>query len=124
MISHYDMLDLEAASGMVLSQRVRDSVMSLALVNNKHDNIAILIAGSQHTRKDREVPIYVRQNDKTAKILSLAWLEVEADGNDISAYAKHWTAKVLPFDYVWFTSAIDRPDPCEEMRKYMKHHKK
>jgi len=122
--SHCDMLDLEAASGMVLGQRVRDAVMSLALVNNKKDKIAILIAGSQHTRKDRGVPVYIRQNDQSAKILSLAWLEVEGEVEDVNAYAKQWRAQDLPFDYVWFTPAIDRPDPCEEMRKYMKHHKK
>jgi len=122
--SHCDMLDLETASGMVLGQRVRDAVMSLALVNNKKENIAILVAGSQHTRKDRGVPVYIRQNDQSAKILSLALLEVEAEVEDVKAYNEQWGVKDLPFDYIWFTPAMERPDPCEQMREYMKHHKK
>jgi len=123
MASHCDMLNEESASGMVVGQRVRDAVMALALENNKHENIAILIAGSGHVRRDRGVPTYIRKIDSTAKILSLAWLEVEADMKTVDAYAEQWRSSGLPFDYVWFTAGVERPDPCEEMHKHMQRQK-
>jgi hypothetical protein len=42
---------------------------------------------------------------------------------DAEAYAKHWGAQQLPFDYVWFTPRVDRPDPCEQFRQHMKNKK-
>ncbi len=122
--SHCGMLDLETASAMVLGQRVRDAVMGAALVDNKHADLAILVAGSGHARKDRGVPVYIKSLDQDAKILSLAWLEVKGGVTAVAAYAKHWQTTDFPFDYVWFGPAPQRLDPCEALRKHMGSRKK
>jgi hypothetical protein len=107
--------------GMMLGQRVRDTVMARSLVQNKkdksHDSI-VLIAGSGHVVKHQGVPVHLVQMDKQAKILSLAWMEVSQEHDDPEQYGQFWQNTSLPFDYVWFTPRIERADPCEEIRKH------
>ena len=46
-----------------------------------------------------------------------AFLEVKEGLTAPAAYAEHWDAASLPFDYVWFTPRIDDVDPCEKFKK-------
>jgi len=118
--SHCNKLPSEAISPMMQVQRVRDAVMALSLLRSKAET-RVLIAGAGHTRNDRGVPLYLRGHDNTVNILSLAYLDVEPDTTDMQAYTQRWGGKTLPFDYVWFTPAVQRTeDPCNAI----KHRKK
>lgn len=123
--SHCGMIHDKMVETMLLGQKVRDAAMSQSLASNKSaaTPTMVLVAGSGHVRKDRGVPHYLQQEAGAAKITSIAWLEVVPEAKQIEDYANYWGEGELPFDYVWFTPMADRPDPCEEMKKYMNKHK-
>jgi uncharacterized iron-regulated protein len=85
-------------TGMVEAQRARDAHMASVLMPG-----SVLIAGAGHARRDRGVPIYLRDDD----VLSIAFVEVE-NGN--AAGAKR--ADRASYDFLWFTAPAERPDPC------------
>lgn len=120
--SHCGMLPEKMAATMVMTQRVKDAIMTESLIQQSGVDVHILVAGSGHGRNDRAVPWYLRQEAPNAKVVSIAWLEVVDDVDDIKEYAKYWGGNHLPFDYVWFTARVERSDPCEAFKKHM--HKK
>ena len=125
--THCGMINDEMTKAMMLGQQVRDAAMANNMFELKdaETQAIVLISGSGHIRKDRGTPMYLSSKDKTASITSIAWLEVDEDTTDPKIYATPWGRDVLPFDYVVFTPTADRPDPCEEMKKFMEHkHKK
>lgn len=125
--SHCGMSNPEMTKAMILGQNVRDATMGNSLYDHKHQQgleTMVLVAGSGHVRKDRGVPHYLQSKDPNAKILSIAWLEVYKNADTVEDYTKSWGSTGLPFDYVWFTPQAERPDPCEEMRKFMEKHQK
>lgn len=117
--SHCQMLPETMVPAMMLGQRVRDAAIANSLVNNKAKDGIVLIAGSGHTQQNG-VPGFIRSADKSAKIFTMAWMEVDQRFSNPEEYREYWGTEDLPFDYVWFTARIDRPDPCEELKK---HHK-
>ena len=123
--SHCGMIHDKMVETMLLGQKVRDAAMSHSLVSHKPAGTGtmVLVSGSGHARKDRGVPHYLQPESGAASITAIAWLEVVPEGKQIEDYAHYWGGETLPFDYVWFTPMADRPDPCEEMRKYMDKHK-
>ena len=123
MDSHCGMLPDNMADGMILGQRTRDAVMAKALIEHHDDGIGVLIAGSGHTRDDHGVPTYLRSQEPDARILAMAWMEVKEDIDDPGEYAAAWGSNALPFDYVWFTLRVDRPDPCAELKAHHMKHK-
>lgn len=121
--SHCGMDHEGMVSAMMLTQRVKDAVMMDSLLGDSSADAEvqtkILVAGSGHTRKDWGVPKYLVQSRPDGKIMAMAWLEVVPEAQAVTDYAKRWGGGVLPFDYVWFTARIDRPDPCEQFRRHM-----
>lgn len=120
--SHCGMLDDRMAVAMVLTQRVKDAVMAESLIRHKAVDVRVLVAGSGHGRKDRGVPLYLRSQAGAGKVVSIAWIEVVPDMGKVADYAQAWGGATLPYDYVWFTARVDRPDPCESFKRHM--HKK
>ena len=122
--SHCGVANEGMVKAMILGQRVRDAIMSEILLKARKDSSLpmVLIAGSGHVRNDRAVPMYLKNEDKGAKVISIAWLEVDEEANTVSDYAYHWKEGKLPFDYAWFTPQVERPDPCEEMRRMHQKH--
>ncbi|WP_455211994.1 ChaN family lipoprotein [Kaarinaea lacus] len=117
--SHCQMLPDSMVPAMMLGQRVRDAAIANSVVTNKAKDGIVLIAGSGHTQKNG-VPGFIRSVDNSAKIFTMAWMEVDKRLSNPEDYSEYWGTEELPFDYVWFTARIDRPDPCEELKK---HHK-
>jgi uncharacterized iron-regulated protein len=120
--SHCGMLGDKMADAMVRTQRVKDAVMTDSLIKHSAVDVRVLVAGSGHGRSDRGVPLYLRSQAADARIVSIAWMEVAPDLPVVADYAERWGGAQLPFDYVWFTARVDRPDPCESFRRHM--HKK
>jgi uncharacterized iron-regulated protein len=120
--SHCGMLDDRMAAMMVSTQQVKDAVMAQSMLQQSTQDVRVLVAGSGHGRKDRGVPLYLRSQDSTGKIVSIAWIEVVPDMTKVVDYARAWGSETLPYDYVWFTARVGRPDPCESFKRHM--HKK
>jgi uncharacterized iron-regulated protein len=117
--SHCNMLPEQMVPAMVLGQRVRDAVMAKSLIANRASDGIVFIGGSGHTQK-QGVPIFIEAKEPGAKVVSVAWMEVDERFKSPQDYSDYWGRGELPFDYVWFTPRLDRPDPCEELKK---HHK-
>lgn len=104
--SHCNMMPEESLPTMVRAQRLRDVVMAVSL-RHSQSSVKVLIAGSGHVRNDRGVPIYL---DREAKILSVGFIEVIPKSQNVDDYS-------LPFDIAWFTTMVDRGNPCEAFQR-------
>ena len=87
-----------ALRAMVLAQRARDAAMARAMRAAGPE--AILIAGNGHVRKDRGVPALLPGT------VSLGLIELKESRSDAAEYL------AAPYDYLWFTAQVPRPDPC------------
>ena len=101
---------------MVDVQRARDAQMAERLALAGRQDGAVLIAGAGHVRKDRGVPDHLTKRAPKATVVSLAFLEVQADASTPAGHAARFERGMLPFDYVWFTPRADEADPCEKFR--------
>lgn len=108
---------------MIGVQRARDAQMAEALLTAPGNDGAVLIAGAGHVRNDYGVPAYVRRIDPAARAVSIAFVEVDAKRTTAESYAERFGGR-LPFDYVWFTPAVDDEDPCEKFRKSLERLKR
>jgi len=110
---------------MIAIQRSRDATMAQALiVAAQQQDRAVLIAGTGHTRTDRGVPRFVRAMGATDAMISVAFMEVRPGRERGADYAAVYDAAELPFDFVWFTPAVDYQDPCKKFRKVLEKMKK
>lgn len=115
--SHCGALPDDVLDPMVLAQRAKDAQMAVRLDEVATRDGAILIAGAEHVRTDRGVPSYL---DRAARdVLAIAMVEVVPGAEVPGAYAgPAFDAQVLPADFVVFTPAADRDDPCEAFRRH------
>lgn len=117
---HCHRLPASMAPGMINAQRARDAVMAASMLEHA-DTGAVLIAGSGHGRLDVGAPVFLAHRRPTARVVSVALVEVEggkSEPQDYSAIAGA-TGSVPAFDFVWFTPRARRKEPCEglDMRK-------
>ncbi|WP_373235403.1 ChaN family lipoprotein [Cohaesibacter celericrescens] len=116
--AHCGMMGREAMTPLMTLQRLKDAHMARAMRQAKtKGEIAILIAGNGHTRKDRGVPLFIDQEDK---VVSIAFVEVVRDETNMDAYPSFDAAL---YDYVWFTPRIDEIDPCDRFREQLQQMK-
>jgi uncharacterized iron-regulated protein len=114
--SHCGHLPEAMIAPMALAQRARDATMaSVLLARHHHDGV--LIAGAGHARNDRGVPLALHAQEPTARVASLAFVEVEHGLTTPGDYAARFGTRALPFDFVWFTPRLDDDDPCEKFKK-------
>ena len=114
--SHCGHAPEERVGAMIGAQRARDAQMAEALLTAPGNDGVVLIDGDGHVRNDYGVPAYVRRIDPVARIVTIALVEVDAKRTNAESYAERFGSR-LPFDYVWFTPAVDDEDPCEKFRK-------
>jgi uncharacterized iron-regulated protein len=115
--SHCDALPEKLVQPFVEVQFLRDAVMAASLVENNKGEGSVLIAGQGHGRNDYGVPWHLRKIAPKKSVATVAFIEVEGDKPDVSAYAGAWQTAELPFDYIWFTPRQMRADPCYAFRK-------
>jgi uncharacterized iron-regulated protein len=94
-------------------QRSRDAQMADRLVAIKGRGQSVLIAGSQHVRRDWGVPYYLHRVDPEARVVSIALREVDERLTELPV--------ALPYDFVWFTPRRQPLgfDPCEAYRQQL-----
>jgi uncharacterized iron-regulated protein len=99
-----------ALRGMIDAQRARDAVMAQALAAHREEG-GVLIAGNGHVRRDFGVPYYLERLAPEASISSLGLVEIRSGllrPDDYPAKSR--------FDFLWFTPAIARDDPCAQLK--------
>ncbi len=96
---------------MVRGQQLKDRYMADGLVRGGPGTV--LIAGAGHVRADFGVPQVLGEDP--VKVL---FAEPSDDVVDPSTYLRRDDGEPL-FDYVWFTSVVDRDDPCETFREQL-----
>jgi uncharacterized iron-regulated protein len=115
--SHCGHLPEPMLEPMALAQRARDAHLADRMLAADTGDGAILIAGAGHVRNDRGTPTYLAQREPGRQVLSVGFVEVSPDALQPQAYAAAFDAERLPFDYVWFTPATAREDPCAAFQK-------
>ena len=119
--SHCGLMPKSAFGNLALAQRYRDATLAdVTLRAVEAHGSAVLLTGNGHVRADRGAPWYLRQRAPDMPIVSLAIVEVEAGKTDPAQYVPRDPTGRAAVDYVLFTPAAERPDPCEEMRKRFK----
>lgn len=111
---HCGKLPPAAMPRMVNMQRARDAIMADALLSQP-EAITIVIAGAEHVRNDIGVPVYLGSRAPGRRLVSIGFVEVNPGEIAVNDYIPP-AASGLPFDFVWFTSAAERDDPCEGLR--------
>ncbi len=116
--SHCNQMPEHMVAPMTRVQRARDALMATRLLDRAEDSgVAVLIAGGGHTRGDWGVPAYLRRERPDAKIVNLAFAEVDGEFVEPGDYR-------LAYDYLWFTPRRDEEDPCVKFKKQLQQFRK
>jgi uncharacterized iron-regulated protein len=108
---------------LVLAQRARDAQLALRTAAAVGEHGAILVAGDGHARRDRGVPAWLAREAPARTVVAVGHLEVKAGQPHPDDYGEEIGA-TLPFDFVLFTPAAEREDPCLELRRRMRERKR
>jgi len=114
--THCGQIGAELRDGLVRGQRLRDAVMANAALSSIGRGI-VGIVGSGHARRDIGVPLYLSARDPDARIYSIGFVEVSPEKISPEAYETERATGDVPYDVIWFTPRIDRPDPCASFDK-------
>jgi uncharacterized iron-regulated protein len=118
--SHCGELPESILDSMVFAQRVRDAQMAARMLDAGSGDGAILITGSGHARRDRAVPAFLEREAPGRGAVVVAFLEATASAQSPGDYAKQFYAGAMPFDFVVFTPAEEREDPCAGFREHQR----
>ncbi len=99
-----------ALDRMVDMQRAWNAQLAASLAAARTSTGAVLIAGSEHVRRDRGAPRRLAQLAPGAQIAAVGFIEIDPRDPDALPDA------TTPFDYVWLTPRLDLEDPCEKYR--------
>lgn len=109
--SHCGMLPESQFPAMVRVQQARD--LSMARAVSAGDKIQVLVAGNFHVRRDLGVPNYI--DESVRGLLSVAFIEVSPESILPQDYLEQFSSQ-LPYDYIWFTPAVQVEDYCASLR--------
>jgi uncharacterized iron-regulated protein len=112
------MLPKTAIPSMAFAQRFRDANLADATLQAvANHGRAILLTGNNHARTDRGAPWYLRARAPDGKVVSVVLVEVESGQNDPETYVPRDPEGKPAADYLIFTPAIQREDPCKAFEK-------
>lgn len=117
--AHCNLMPAAAMAPLVRVQRLRDAVLADSLIEAGKADGAVLIAGGGHVRNDRGVPWYLSRRG-AGSVATVVFLETGPDLQRVEDLQGSARALLEASDYVWFTPAQSRPDPCAKLRKYLK----
>ncbi len=105
---HCGQLPAAAVPRLRDAQAARDAAMADAMLRAVADGAAstVLIAGNGHVRRDHGVPLWLARRQPGAKVISVGFLERDADGRPPPV------AERAVYDVVWLSAHRPRPDPC------------
>ncbi len=102
------------SEGLSRSQRLRDALMVDSAMGSIENGL-VGIVGSSHARRDIGLPLYFSVRAPSARVLSIAFIEVSPDVADPRVYEQDSATGEVPFDVVWFTPRVERIDPCADI---------
>lgn len=111
--AHCGFAPADLLPAMVGVQRARDALMAERMETVRGHGQSVLIAGAEHVRRDWGVPYYLERLAPDAKVVTIAFREVD---ERLTALPVD-----LPFDFVWFTPR-SQPlgfDPCDAYRQQL-----
>lgn len=114
--AHCGQIRDELRAGLTRSQRLRDALMADAAVSSIGRGI-VAIVGSSHARRDIGMPLYLAARDPAAHIFSIGFVEVIPGLDEPETYETASASGNPPFDVIWFSSRVDRADPCADFGK-------
>jgi len=118
--SHCGALPDDAVPAIAFAQRIRDAAMADAVASGARDaGGAVLLAGNGHVRRDIGAPRYLQPAElsgSAAGIVSIAFVEATADEMQSPDFPRQLVTEHTAYDYLWFTPAAPRPDPCETLK--------
>lgn len=113
--AHCGALPQDVAARMVEAQRLRDAALADAALRGRalgDGGGVVVITGNGHARADRGAPRYLSAAAPELSVVSLIMAEV-ADGREDWRDYLPGGPEAASADYVWFTAAAPREDPCE-----------
>jgi uncharacterized iron-regulated protein len=108
-----DELPAQTLAAMNAAQRYRDGYMArVVLEAARQHGAAFLLAGNDHVRLDRGVPWHLHLLAPAKRVVTVLLREVEPDLYDPLEYLPRDPDGRLAADYVLFTPAQARANPC------------
>lgn len=117
---HCGMVKGHALRPMAKIQQFRDALMADQLLKTGGVKGGFLIAGNGHIRNDRAVPFYLKRRDPYYRSASVMLIEVRHDAKSPADLIPKDSKGAPVADFVWFTPAKKRDDPCEKLKKHFK----
>jgi uncharacterized iron-regulated protein len=117
---HCNLLPDAALPPMLRVQRAVDGALAKAMASANPGEGAVLIAGGGHVRNDWAVANILREKAPDAKVVSLAFVEVDPERAAPSDYMKAAPGLEKPFDFIYLTPRADLTDHCAELEKQLK----
>ncbi|WP_085581637.1 ChaN family lipoprotein [Thalassospira mesophila] len=119
--AHCGVLSPEQAPPFSTIQFARDASLARAMFDAtraKGIKGAFLITGAMHARANIGVPWHLRRFDPKGTSIVITMLEAPNSGDPSSAPADSLKAfgPDHSVDFIWFTSDLDRSDPCEGIK--------
>jgi uncharacterized iron-regulated protein len=103
-------------AGLTRSQRLRDALMVDSAMSSIRRGV-VAIVGSSHARRDIGLPLYFAARAPAARILSVGFVEVTPGAADPNIYNRDSATGEAPYDVIWFTTRVERGDPCADLDK-------
>ncbi len=119
--AHCGMMPAKILLPLVSAQIAKDAYMAQSLHRQIEGKRGVVIAGNGHVRKDWGIPVFLAKLRPKSKITVISIIEVDPKKLDPSQYLE---ASVNLSDYVVFTAAYSRTDPCERMKTFKEKMKK
>lgn len=113
---HCGLLPEAALPVMIRLQIAWDGQMANRMIETAARDGAVLIAGAEHVRTDRAVPLHLARLKPDVQTLSVAFREQTDPPSPPEA--KDW-----PYDLVWFTPPKPEVDHCKGLRERMERKK-
>lgn len=111
--THCGQVDATLRDGLVRGQRLRDAVMAdVAAAASSQARGAVGIVGRGHARRDTGMPLYLAARYPQLRVYSIGFVEVSPGMQTPQAYEQGGASDGPPYDAIWFTARVDRPDPC------------
>ncbi len=117
---HCNLLPAAALEPMLRVQRALDGSLANAMTQANASEGAVLIAGAGHVRNDWAVSHTIRRKLPDAAVVSVAFIEVDPERIEPSAYMKKAPGLEQPFDFIYLTPRMDLTDHCAELEKELK----
>lgn len=113
---HCGLLPEKALPAMMRLQIAWDGSMASRMIEAATQDGAVLIAGAEHVRKDRAVPLHLARLKPGVQTLSVAFREQTDPPSPPEA-------ETWPYDLVWFTPPKPEVDHCKGLKERMERKK-